>query len=60
LDIESKKDYDFDDVAKRFLASSRNTPSIAGDKFCSLRPRDLANKHAGEAMELVDHLVCPE
>jgi len=46
LNIESNNNYGFNNLAERFLASSGNTSIMAGDKICSLRPRDLTNNHA--------------
>ena len=56
-DIELNGDYDFEEVVDRILASTGNTPTMAGYKLYNLKEKDLAHKHAAEAMELVDRLT---
>ena len=56
-DIKLNGDYDFEEVVDRILASTGNTPTMAEYKLYYLKAKDLAHKHAAEAMELVDRLT---
>ena len=44
-------------IVDRILASSGNTPTMAGYKLYNLKVTDLAHKYAAEAMELIDRLT---
>ena len=56
-DIELNDDYDYEEVVDSILASTRQYTYYGWIQAIQLKAKDLAHKHAAEAMELVDRLT---